>query len=98
MKRVKITLKNGDLSYSPCCPKLDKGEELKWICNDGIFAVHIGYNSPLPKGRYRAKKGEETGDKILGDATPGDYKYSVSVYDGEYLWTDDPKFIIRRRK
>lgn len=96
MPTVNINLRNGEFTYHPCCPKVKQGEELKWRCDDGAFAVHIGYNSPLPKGRYRAKSGDETGDNVGSNAQPGHYKYSVAVYDGEYLWTDDPIFIIRR--
>ena len=96
MAEVKITLRNGNLSYHPCCPKVNRGEELTWKCDEGAFAVHIGYNSPLPKGRYRAKKGDATGDNVGGNAQPGEYKYFVAVYDGEQVWTDDPIFIVKR--
>ncbi len=96
MATVEIKLNNGDLSYEPCCPQVERGEELKWICHAGDFGVHIGRNSPLPKGRYRQANGNPTGDDVLPNARPGEYKYFVAVHDGTNIWTDDPIFIVKR--
>ena len=95
---VNITVKNGDFSYDNPLFYAYRGDTILWKCtNNYHFAVHLGWNSPMPKGRYRAKPGKEIKDKIKSDADHGDYKYFVAVYDGnDNVWTDDPRFIVRK--
>ena len=97
---INITQKDGDLSYDPCCPKVKRGDLIHWICereNGDYFAVHIGWNTPLDEGRYRKPCGAKIVAQVDDDAQYGEYKYSVSVFDGSDIWTDDPIFIVRRR-
>jgi len=94
--KVNITVKNGNISYDNDNFQTRRGDTIEWACTEDYhFAVHIGWRSPMPKGRYRAKPGKTIKDKIKADAIPDDYKYYVSVFDGNDIWTDDPKFIVR---
>jgi hypothetical protein len=62
------------------------------------FAVHPSDNSPLRKGRYAGKGGKTVGGKVKKvlrkDEPNRTFKYSVSVWEGGRIWTDDPTFII----
>jgi len=95
-KTVTIYLNNGDIGYSDERIKVDQDDEVEWGCDnpEHHFSVHFGYNSPLPKGRYRTRPKGRTGGKVVGK--PGIYKYFVAVFDGENIWTDDPDLIVRR--
>lgn len=96
---VNITLEAGKISYDKPCFMAYPGDTIEWVCeSDGChFAVHLGWESPLPKGRYRPVTGKKTGDKVPKNAPPGRYKYFVAVSDGKNIWTDDPDFIVKRR-
>jgi len=90
--------KKGNLSYVPCSIELDEGDFIEWQCVRELpFAIHIGWHSPLPKGRYRSLKGESIKDVVPEGALPGRYKYYVSVCEDNHIWTDDPEFVVRRR-
>lgn len=59
------------------------------------LAIHIGYNSPTPCCSYQAKPGGAIVVDIPPAAVAGVYKYTVAVFDGSDIWTDDPDFIVR---
>jgi plastocyanin len=97
--RVEIVINGGDLSYSIDNFKVDQGDSIIWSCDKRYghcYSVHLGYKSPLAKGRYRRACGQEIIDRVSPKAEPGDYKYIVAVCDGENIWTDDPIFIVKR--
>jgi hypothetical protein len=91
---VQITVASGDFDYGPNRSILvRRGDTIEWRYN-GNFAVHIGWNSPCEKGRYRGKNAIRA--KLLPTPLPGHYKYSVAVLaDGE-IFTDDPELIVKR--
>lgn len=97
---VNISVENREIKYGDKPSfKVSRGDTIEWVCrNDNChFAVHIGYDSPLSKGRYPKKNnGKGISDKVSKNARPGRYKYFVAVSDGENIWTDDPEFIVRR--
>jgi plastocyanin len=94
---IEIDCHNGDLEYSDPHLRVQHGDTIKWICKDlsSSFAIHIGWGSPLAKGRYRAGPGGSVEVTIPPNSPPGCYKYTVALYDGKDIWTDDPDFIIR---
>jgi len=97
--RVEIIVKNGEICYSNDYFKVNRGDSIIWSCDKKYghcYSVHLGYKSPLPKGRYRKACGQDIRDKVKTNAEPGEYKYFVAVYDGKNIWTDDPIFIVRR--
>jgi hypothetical protein len=97
-QRIKIVVdKEGNFSYDNPLIWVDRGAKIIWECQGGYpFAVHLGWDSPLDKGRYRASKKEKIVARVLNDARAGYYQYTVVVYDGEKIWTDDPELIVRR--
>jgi len=96
--RVKIVVdKDGNFSYENPLIWVDRGDSIIWECQgDYPFAVHLGWGSPLDKGRYHASKKEQIVARVLNNALAGHYPYTVVVCDGEKLWTDDPELIVRR--
>jgi plastocyanin len=96
-RTVTISMEDGNISYDKLCVFVEPEDTIEWACeNDNYhFAVHIGWDSPLRKGRYRATKGKRISDRVPEDARPGRYKYFVAVFDGENIWTDDPEFIVK---
>ena len=95
---VKITCSpSGDFTFDPDPVVVRRGDNVEWVCtNDYPFAVHLGWSSPFLKGRYRAPGRSKVSDRIPENAHYGDYKYFVAVFDGENIWTDDPRIIVRR--
>ena len=94
---ITITVDNdGNFSYDNPLIWVDRRDTIVWECaNHCPFAIHIGWNSPLKKGRYRSVKGDSITTVVPDDAQPGNYSYTVAVYlDGE-IWTDDPPFIVK---
>jgi hypothetical protein len=79
---------------------VNPGDSVEWKCKDGYaFAVHIGRGSPLAKGRFRARAGGLISTVI--PKNPRDkymkiVKYTIAVFDGENVWSDDPLIIIRK--
>lgn len=99
--KVTMTLKNGDISYDPYRIMVKRGDQIEWECKGkkGVkyhIGVHIGWDSPLDKGRLRALPGKKVRSVVLGDAKYGLYKYFVAISDGKNIWTDDPEVIVRR--
>lgn len=89
--------KDGNLTYDNPVIWVDRGDSIIWECQgDYPFAVHVGWNSPLDKGRYQAPKGRKITANVPENALPGHYPYTVAVYEGERIWTDDPELIVRR--
>lgn len=103
---VNISVEDGEIKYrddnngDKSSFKVSRGDTIEWTCTnaDYHFAVHIGYDSPLGKGRYPQKNNVRgISDKVSKNAPPGHYKYFVAVFDGTNIWTDDPDFIVKRR-
>lgn len=91
--------KSGNISYSNDNFKVDRGDSIIWSCDKKYghcYSVHLGYKSPLPKGRYRKACGQAIKDKVKTNADFGHHKYMVAVCDGKNIWTDDPIFIVKR--
>ena len=87
----------GDISYNIQSLVVKREDTIEWVCeNDYSFAVHFGWDSPLGKGRYRAGIRDIINDKVPANAPFGEHKYFVAVFDGNNIWTDDPRIIIRR--
>ena len=98
---ITITYEGGNLKYDSCNVQLDWEDEIVWKCMPrNPFAIHIGWDSPLEKGRYRSVDGEPIRALVPKGALPGRFKYSVAVFDEETneIWTDDPEFVVRRRR
>jgi hypothetical protein len=94
---VEIIVKNGDFTYRPGpTVQVKRGHDIEWVCSTGDYAVHLGWESPCEKGRYRAGKGEPVTGQVLQGAPYGRYKYSVAVHQDGKVWTDDPDIIVRR--
>jgi plastocyanin len=96
---VKINVVGGNVLYDKPSISVDPEDTIEWVCENSQyhFAVHIGWDSPLRKGRYRASMGKRISEKVPKKAPPGRYKYFVAVFDGTNIWTDDPDFIVKRR-
>ena len=95
--KIEVTA-DGDFKYDKRVCFVRRGETIEWICDgEGFFAVHIGWNSPLEKGRYRNGQGKRISAHVPKDAPKGRYEYFVAVFDprSEQVWTDDPEFIIK---
>jgi hypothetical protein len=94
---ITITVgEKGDFKYDNPLVWAYQGDTIVWECtNNCPFAIHIGWNSPLDKGRYRSVDGNNKEAKVKEAAQPGNYSYTVAVYiDGE-IWMDDPPFIVK---
>ena len=97
-KEIMISVSKGNLSYAgepvgdPVVVK--PGSKIKWTCNEPSFAIHLGWDSPCEKGRYRSDKGNSVTAQVRKNARPGTYKYSVAVSVAGKIWTDDPQIII----
>lgn len=94
---IEINCSMGDFDYSDRSIRLNRGDVVRWVCKDpkAHFAIHIGWNSPFSKCRYRAGPGGVIEIEVPNEASMGCYKYHVAVFDGREIWTDDPEFIIR---
>ncbi len=94
---VTITVDDqGNFRYGNPLVWVRAGETIVWECtNKYPFAVHIGWDSPLEYGRYRSS-GDPIKANVMKDARPGYFRYSVAVFDGKNIWTDDPEIIVRR--
>ncbi len=98
--RITITVDNdGDFTYENPLIWAYQGDSIVWECkNDCPFSIHIGWNSPLDKGRYHSVNGDTKKAKkaeVKEDAQPGKYSYTVAVYLNGEIWTDDPPFIVK---
>lgn len=95
---ITIRHENGDLTYDACNVRLRWGDVIEWRCEPRQpFAVHIGWDSPLRKGRYQSVDGNPIADTVPDGALPGRFKYFVAVFEDGKIWTDDPEFVVRRR-
>ena len=96
---VTITVEDGNFTYDNPIIWVDRGDTIIWECtNRWPFAIHIGWGSPLEKGRYRSVDGTGISTKVLPNAQPGDYEYAVAVFEekSRETWTDHPPFIVKR--
>lgn len=88
---------NGHFTYVNPLIWVDRGDTIVWECtNKYRFAVHVGWDSPLDKGRYHTPEKEKIVATVPTDARPGYYRYTVAVCDGTNIWTDDPELIVKR--
>lgn len=98
---IAFSQKKGDFSYHKNeILTVNPGDSIEWKCRDGhAFAVHIGRQSPLSKGRFRARAGRSV-STVVPKTPRQNYvkivKYTIAVYDGENVWSDDPLIIIRK--
>lgn len=97
---IKITVDNdGNFSYDNPLIWVYPGDTIIWECtNHSPFAIHIGWNSPLEKGRFRSVKGDRVVTVVPEDALPGNYEYTAAVFIDGNIWTDDPPFIVKKPK
>lgn len=95
---VTITVdEDGDFSYENPLIWVDGGDTIVWECtNKCPFAVHIGWDSPLEKGRFRSADGSNKTTVVPKNARSGYYRYTVAVFLDGNIWMDDPEVIIRR--
>ena len=98
---VYFSVSKGDFHYHKNeILTVDPGDSVEWKCKDGhAFAVHIGRESPLAKGRFRAKAGRSV-STVIPKSSRQNYvkivKYTLAVFDGDNVWSDDPLIIIRK--
>jgi plastocyanin len=86
----------GNFHYDPLIIMVDRRDTVVWKCEGNPnFAIHIGWNSPLDRGRYRTSK-KEIKAHVQENAQPGHYHYFVAVLIDNEIWTDDPEIIVRR--
>ena len=99
MKKHSVTItvnQEGKFSYDNPMIWVDAGDSVTWKSpKNPIFAVHLGWDSPLDKGRYHSSTGEIKAS-VLDSAQPGYFRYSVAVFDGKNIWTGDPEIIVKR--
>jgi plastocyanin len=97
---IKITVDNdGDFTYDNPLIWAYPGDTIIWECtNHRPFAIHIGWNSPLEKGRFQSAKGDRIETVVPEGAQPGNYEYTVAVDLNGNIWTDDPPFIVKPPK
>ncbi|MBL7083119.1 MAG: hypothetical protein ISS41_05745 [Candidatus Aminicenantes bacterium] len=97
-----IDYKNGFLRVYP-------GDTIVWECEKRCpFSIHIGWDSPLDKGRYQSIEGENIEAVVPNEKGTrfGHYEYSVAVFTegkikdkdmiAKAIWTDDPPLIVQR--
>jgi len=94
---VKVTFQSGKFEYDYPEIRIVPGERLIWQNTHSThhIAIHIGWDSPLLQTSYQAGPGESIEADVPFNAPQGDYKYLVAIFDGEKIWMDDPRFIIR---
>ena len=94
---IEIDCHKGDFEYSDPKIWVNHGDTIMWLCKDPSFhfAIHIGWDSPFTKGRYRTGPSGSITVDVPPNAPSNCYKYTVAVFDGKEIWTDDPDFIIR---
>jgi plastocyanin len=94
---IKIAVDDdGNFTYDNPLIWVCPGDTIIWECaNDCPFAIHIGWNSPLERGRFRSVKGDRIETVVPGGARPGNYEYTVAVFMDGNIWTDDPPFIVK---
>ncbi len=94
---ITITVKKGNFTYVNPLVWVDQGDTIIWKCTNRCpFAIHIGRDSPLKKGRFRSAQGKSIKTEVPKKAPPGNYEYTVAVYLDGNIWTDDPPFIVKR--
>jgi plastocyanin len=91
---VIIEVTDGNFTYKPCNVLVDPGDTIEWKCEAGDFSVHLGWNTPCEKGRYRSRKGVAVSGRVR-PGTRGQYKYFVAVHMNGETWTDDPTIIVK---
>ncbi len=107
--KIEISMKDGEILYDKYCDSVrvyrvtaQKGDKIQWICEFGDrFAIHVGWNSPLDfisQDGPAGPKSEPITGTVQEDAHFDEFKYSVAVWDvnENKIWTDDPRFIVRR--
>ena len=98
---------NGNIDYENGFLRVYPGDTVVWKCTNGCpFSIHIGWNSPLDKGRFQSVEGEDIVTEVSKGARFGHYEYSVAVYTegkikdkgttAKVIWTDDPPLIVKR--
>ena len=101
---IRVFCKDGDFEYEYNGKRsqfstvwVHHGDTIRWVCENPkqYLATHIGFNSPFDKCRYRCEAGSHIQVTVTPTAQPGNYKYTVAVFDIEKIWTDDPEFIVR---
>ncbi len=93
--RVDISVSGGDFTYSLDPIRVDPGDTIEWSCEDGPFAVHLGWGTPCSKGRVRGGKGQKVSTSVRTNATNGQYKYMVAVSITGEIYTDDPEIVVK---
>lgn len=89
---------DGRITYVNPLIWVDRGDTIVWECENSCpFTIHIGWNSPLEKGRFHSVKGESIKTVVPDTAQAGNYSYIVAAYDKKTgkIWTDDPPFIVK---
>ncbi|MFQ6081842.1 MAG: hypothetical protein ACE5WD_00600 [Candidatus Aminicenantia bacterium] len=87
----------GNISYDFPSLRLKRGDTIEWVCtNEYTFTVHMGWGTPLGKGRSQTSQKGIIRETVRENALNGRYKYFVAVYDKkrDKIWTDDPELII----
>jgi hypothetical protein len=103
---VNVT-EDGDFSYTyePKSKKVKRGDAIEFRCvapELEQFAIHIGWDTPCDKGRYRTPETALVAN-VPASARPGVYEFFVAALiksprpkvEGEMaIYTDDPDFIV----
>jgi plastocyanin len=100
--KVEITIGEcGEIKYSNDYFEVDWGDQIKWEYKGrGHYAIHLGPETPF-EWQSQDKKSDGTFNitgTVKENAVQVEYKYFVAIYDGKNLFTDDPKFIVKRRR
>ena len=94
---ITIKVEDGDFTYDNPLIWVYRGDTIIWECtNHCPFAIHIGWGSPLKKGRFRSANGDSIETVVPNNAPPGNYEYAVAVYLDGNIWIDHPPFIVKR--
>ncbi|UCC40853.1 MAG: hypothetical protein JSV96_05295 [Candidatus Aminicenantes bacterium] len=94
---VDITRDNGNFKYSNDSFEVERGDFIEWSCEEtnGEDYTVIFQKTPFYWKEKEKKCGQKIKDKIKEEAEDGEYKYKVSVNDGQNVWTDDSIFIVK---
>jgi len=96
---VSLAVRNGEFDYGGKeCVMVEPGDTVIWKSDArGHLAIQFGFETPFESRGFKSKEGKPITATVVS-RSPGVYKYTAVIYDGEELWLDDPVIIIRPPK
>lgn len=84
----------GRFTYSQNPVYVVPGDEIRWISEQGPWAVELAGVSPLMARRFNGNPGHAVAARVRPDALYGKYRYFVALEWEGRIWTDDPEIIV----